>query len=251
MMSMLIRLYPRAWRERYGEELSLLLEDRPPGPFDALDLFLGALDAHIHSVGARGAALTSTPPAARLGAGAAVAGGALWMLTLSMAVREEPGLMDLVMLLVSLTLSMFVVALAALSAVQSKSHPLLVWISFLLPAVGVVLLLCGSVAEVAVGDRPLVGDLTPYAFWMAGVVFALGGSLLFGIISTVAGGLTRWTAALLSMGALLQLVTLFATDHARDEWLMFAGAVAFGLSWILVGVGASRAERTRGIGQAT
>ena len=69
------------------------------------------------------------------------------------------------------------------------------------------------------------------------------GSLLFGVISTVAGGLTRWTAVLLSAGALVQLITIVATDHARDEWLMLVGAVAFGLSWILVGVSASRAER--------
>ena len=249
-MSILIRLYPKAWRERYGEELSLLLEDRPPGPFDSLDLLLGALDAHLHAVGARGAEQTSTPRSARLGAGAAMAGGALWMLALATAVRDDPAMTGLVMLLVSLTLSMFVVALAALSAVQSRSHPRFVWASFLLPAVGVALLMGGSLAEVSVGDRPLVGDLTPYAFWMAGVVFALFGSLLFGIISTVAGGLTRSTAVLLSAGALVQLVTIVATDHASDGWLMLAGAVAFGLSWILVGVGASRQERIRGVDRA-
>ena len=127
---------------------------------------------------------------------------------------------------------------------------MLVWASFLLPAVGVALLMGGSLAEASVGDRPLVGDLTPYAFWMAGVVFALVGSLLFGIISTVAGGLTRWTAVLLSAGALVQLITIVATDHARDEWLMLAGALAFGLSWILVGVGASRMERMGAIDRA-
>ncbi len=249
-MKTLIRLYPRAWRERYGEELSLLLEERPPGPFDALDLLLGALDAHLHAVGGRGAAPTSTPRAARLGAGAAITGGALWMLALATAVRDDPAMTSLVMLLISLTLSMFVVALAALSAVQSRSHPMLVWASFLLPAVGVALLMGGSLAEASVGDRPLVGDLTPYAFWMAGVVFALVGSLLFGIVSTVAGGLTRWTAVLLSAGALVQLITIVATDHARDEWLMLAGALAFGLSWILVGVGASRMERMGAIDRA-
>ena len=58
-MSILIRLYPSEWRERYGDELALLLEDRPPGPYDSLDLLLGAVDAHLHAVGARGAAPTS------------------------------------------------------------------------------------------------------------------------------------------------------------------------------------------------
>lgn len=249
-MKILIRLYPRAWRERYGEELTLLLEARPPGPFDSLDLLLGAVDAHLHAVGVRGAAPTSAPRFARLGAGAAMAGGALWVLAFVTAVRDDPAMTGLVMLLIGLTLSMFVVALAALSAVQTRSHPRLVWASFLLPAVGVALLLGGSVAEVAVGDRPLLGDWTPYAFWMAGVVFALLGSLLFGIVSTVAGGLTRWTAVLLSAGALVQLITIVATDHTRDEWLMLAGAVAFGLSWVLVGVGASRVASIRAADQA-
>ena len=47
-MSAFVRLYPKAWRERYGDELMALLEDRPARPFDTLDLLLGALDAHLH-----------------------------------------------------------------------------------------------------------------------------------------------------------------------------------------------------------
>ncbi len=47
-MRVLIRLYPKAWRDRYADELSALLDDRPPGPTDMLDLALGALDAHVH-----------------------------------------------------------------------------------------------------------------------------------------------------------------------------------------------------------
>src|SRR5581483_5100678 len=43
----LIQLYPRAWRERYGEEFDALLEECLHSPLDALDIFLGALDAHL------------------------------------------------------------------------------------------------------------------------------------------------------------------------------------------------------------
>jgi hypothetical protein len=39
----LIRLYPRAWRERYGAELEALLEDAPPGVRDVADLIWSAL----------------------------------------------------------------------------------------------------------------------------------------------------------------------------------------------------------------
>lgn len=249
---MLVRLYPRRWRERYGDELSQLLEDRPPGPFDALDLLLGAFDAYVNRryFGTRTAVRAKTGHSRQLGASSAIVGGGLWIPTLALAARDDPAMVDLVMLLVSLTLSMFVVALAALSAVHGRSHRLLVWASFLLPAIGVALLAGGLVTEVAVGDRPLVGELTPYAFWMAGLVLALTGSLLFGVISAATGGLTGRPAVLLSIGAIVQLVTIFATDHATQEWLMLAGAVIFGLSWVLVGVGASRVDRIRVIDQA-
>ena len=43
-----IGLYPRAWRDRYGEELEALLEQERVGPRTRLDLLRGALDAHLH-----------------------------------------------------------------------------------------------------------------------------------------------------------------------------------------------------------
>ena len=46
---LLLRLYPRAWRERYGEELSAQLEaQRPLRIGVVVDLVRGALDAHLH-----------------------------------------------------------------------------------------------------------------------------------------------------------------------------------------------------------
>ena len=45
--SWLVRLYPRSWRERYGDEFEALLEECLRSPLDALDIFLGALDAHL------------------------------------------------------------------------------------------------------------------------------------------------------------------------------------------------------------
>ncbi len=45
----LVRLYPSAWRERYGEEFGALLQECLHGPLDVLDILLGALDAHLGS----------------------------------------------------------------------------------------------------------------------------------------------------------------------------------------------------------
>lgn len=63
----LLRLYPRAWRERHGDEMLALLEDRPPSLADRIDLVRGALDARLHP---------SDP--SRLPAVAAITGGAAW-----------------------------------------------------------------------------------------------------------------------------------------------------------------------------
>lgn len=43
----LTRLYPRPWRERYGDEFEALLEECLRSPLDILDIFLGAFDAHL------------------------------------------------------------------------------------------------------------------------------------------------------------------------------------------------------------
>jgi hypothetical protein len=47
-MSRLVDLYPRTWRQRYGDELLALLAERPPSVRDRLDLVRGALDARRH-----------------------------------------------------------------------------------------------------------------------------------------------------------------------------------------------------------
>ena len=41
-------LYPRSWRERYGEELADLLDREALGLRTRLDLVRGAVDAHLH-----------------------------------------------------------------------------------------------------------------------------------------------------------------------------------------------------------
>lgn len=45
----LLRLYPRAWRERYGEEFLALLGDRPLYLAQVIDIISGAIDARLSS----------------------------------------------------------------------------------------------------------------------------------------------------------------------------------------------------------
>ena len=45
----LLRLYPRAWRERYGDEFLALVGDRPIAFPQLIDIVSGAIDAHLSS----------------------------------------------------------------------------------------------------------------------------------------------------------------------------------------------------------
>ncbi|HZJ51792.1 MAG TPA: hypothetical protein VFF07_13335 [Actinomycetota bacterium] len=45
--TILIRLYPQRWRNRYEDEMGALLEEGPVSVRDGLDLLRGALEAHL------------------------------------------------------------------------------------------------------------------------------------------------------------------------------------------------------------
>jgi hypothetical protein len=45
----LLRLYPRAWRERYGDEFLALFDNRPVELPQLIDIVSGAIDAHLSS----------------------------------------------------------------------------------------------------------------------------------------------------------------------------------------------------------
>jgi hypothetical protein len=49
-MKPILRLYPSAWRRRYGEELSDLLDEMPSTPAATLDLLRGAASQHIRAL---------------------------------------------------------------------------------------------------------------------------------------------------------------------------------------------------------
>jgi cytochrome b6-f complex iron-sulfur subunit len=47
-VGLVLRAYPRRWRERYGAEMAALLAEREPSWRDLLDLARGGLDARLH-----------------------------------------------------------------------------------------------------------------------------------------------------------------------------------------------------------
>jgi hypothetical protein len=49
-MKPILRLYPSAWRRRYGDELSDLLDEMPSSPGTTLDLLRGAVTLHMRAL---------------------------------------------------------------------------------------------------------------------------------------------------------------------------------------------------------
>lgn len=242
-MNALLRLYPRAWRDRYGDEMSALLEDRRPGPFDWLDLFVGAADAHLNRRGLGGNSMQGKgiPMSARIGGGGALLGGSLFLLAFAIgaAARETAGNVVITLFLVA-SVAMLV-GLAGLSAFQSRRHPVLAGASFVLPAIGVVLLVGGFVANAFIGDRPIVGDLTPWVLWALGTVLAMIGCVVFGIVTLATAAQSRVSPGLLIAGTLLIVVAASGLTPIQEP-VLAAGTIAFGLSWVLFGLESLRSE---------
>jgi hypothetical protein len=80
----LVRLYPRAWRDRYEDEFLGVLAEAPPSFLDRVDILLGAMDARLHPEVPGDTRPTEhdarRAPSWRIGAVAAIAGGLLWAL---------------------------------------------------------------------------------------------------------------------------------------------------------------------------
>ncbi|MEQ4724960.1 hypothetical protein [Nonomuraea sp. B19D2] len=77
MAEAMLSLYPKAWRERYGEEVADLIASRPARVRTVLDLIKGAADAWVHHRHVPGAGGLTVPLAAVLVC-AGVGLGLLW-----------------------------------------------------------------------------------------------------------------------------------------------------------------------------
>jgi hypothetical protein len=80
-MSALIRLYPAAWRARYGSEFKTLLAERSPSARDLVDIFLGAVDARLSPQVAAEPVTRRPAVTDRLAGAAAIIGGLIWSVT--------------------------------------------------------------------------------------------------------------------------------------------------------------------------
>jgi hypothetical protein len=237
MRSILIRLYPARWRERYGDEFEVILEERPLGPFDVADIILGAIDARIRLRG-RGTAPThgrSLSMSLRIGGYAAVLGGATLatsiLLGLGLVVVVEPVVPGVLLITGS---ALLLVALAGLSAFQARAHPILSWAAVAAAGVGMIVCIFGVVGMQVLGD----------GYWdvfIVGIIGVLAGSTMFAIATFWTAALSRGAAALIAASAVLTIIAGFGGDRLPPVLLILT-ATGFALGWLVLGIIAVRMD---------
>lgn len=253
MITLLLRLYPGRWRARYGDEFAVVLEERPLGPFDVADVLLGALDAHLHlrGLGAASHHAKGFPMTLRIGGYAAILGGVLWFIVLAGNAINNGGDSPAPFLgyaIVGATV-MTLVALIGLSAFQARSHPVLTWSAFAIPATGAVVGLFGFAAIVAAGDSDatLIAGISPWMIGSLGMLTLVVGSGLFAVATWRARSLSRAASGILAVGAPLVVLALFGASGALSSPVVIVPVVAailvFPAGWIAVGVSALRVDR--------
>jgi len=250
MRRFLVRLYPAAWRLRYGDEFEALLEERPLGPFDVADIVLSAIDARIRprGVAAAGDHSRGVLMTLRIGGVAAIVGGVLWLVSLvGASVLQGADGQPWQMLFLFSTVALLV-AMVGLSGDQGRRQPWLVWAAVTIPIVGALISALGMVAMTILGDGPFLLGASPWEVWILGTLALIIGSGLFALVSLRVRGLSRVGAILLVVGAVAALPLLFGLTlpngpDAIGSIAGMLGVAAFAAGWVWLGVSAIRADR--------
>lgn len=223
-MTTLVRLYPRAWRERYEAEFLGILEARPPSGRDRLDIVRGALDARLHPEipGSPESPRPVTLATRAVGVTAIVAGLA-WLAWAALILGDprwltsgesrNAGLMVVTAAVVYLALAAVHAALAVLGGGGSARQ---------------------EIGAISASIAVLFFVLSGLGVWWS-PVFAILASIAFAM--TVAGRtIPSWLAATWAATSILALgVFLGGVGDAFGSLSVLAGAIPFGLFWILLG----------------
>lgn len=222
-MTALVRLYPRAWRDRYEAEFLGILQARPPTPRDRLDIVRGALDARLHpEVPGRPDAPVPTMDAARRAGAAAIVGGVAILAWTGLVLRDfkgwdagPPESAGLIMML---------------SAVAFLS----------LAAAHVFLAVAGGSSMRRAGGPGASVAAVSYAF----AAFGAGSAIAFGLVGSVVlfGALAGrtvpvWLSAILVGASVLLFGAMLGfTGSGGQDIGLFAFGAPFGVAWMLVGL---------------
>lgn len=250
MRHRLVRLYPREWQSRYGDEFEALIEERALGPFDVADIMLSALDAHLRPRGAaaaddhtRGALMTL-----RNGGIAAIVGGCLWLISLAGASTTQGGQPWVTLFVIALCA--LVIAILGLSAEQGRRQPSLIWIAVALPVIGAAVSVVGWAGMAMVGEEPFIAGVSAWIIWAIGMLLVIIGSGLFAIASLRVRMLSRGGTALLAVGAVAAISSLAGIAFVEvvgdiGPIIGLFGIFAFSAGWVWLGISAIRTDSAR------
>jgi hypothetical protein len=234
-----VRLFPPAWRRRYGDELVAILELQPPSLRELMGLLYCALDAHLDpqvTDGGDFSFMEGRPSMrTRILAAAAVGGGLLLLFGLIITVSDG--------LVVRLA---FFYALAMAGVIgmhrrQVDQAPALAWIGFAPAIIAYSLSLVGVLATLVDASLPSIGGrqfgvFAQEAFW--------GTSALFGVVTLAIGVLPRPAALALAIGAPLAMIGMFLGPSPEPAMTLLArvGVITYGgsLVWLGLSVWAAR-----------
>ena len=228
----LVRMYPAAWRARYGAEFTELLLARPPSNRDRLDIVRGAVDARLNPQTIEEPVLRVPSTADRLLALVGVAAGALFTVWATIIVAASPrwGSMELV-------------------------DEGLMATAFGAGLLGMILAVCtllGLAARHALELGP-VGAVSAIVVALA-FFFATSGATIVGILMmtggmvVLAGPLSRIVHPLIAIGLALATILLtlamfgfVGSGGQTTFWLFWMGG--FGPAWMLLGLSLRHGRR--------
>jgi len=225
-MSALVRLYPAAWRARYGAEFETLLAERPPTARDLVDIVIGAVDARISpQVGE--VALPTTPWTSRASGGSAILGGLLWSVVVAGAALDRSQGDDTLPMTLPLLIALGLMLLSLPGRYMRRyARPIIL-----------------GVAAASISFAILYAEILPWGAWLLIPFGLIGGAVGPGAFALAAaragiGSGTRWRLlAVLTptsvIGIFLALSGL-ATDSMAGLALV-ASLLPIGLAWIYTG----------------
>jgi hypothetical protein len=230
-VSALVRLYPAAWRDRYGAEFETLLVERPPTARDRFDIVLAAVDARLAPQLIAEPVVGRTPISARLAGGAAIAGGLTWCVTVLVAGVLERNA-DISLPIVA-ALGLMLLSLPG-SYVGTYARP----IALACAAVGV------SVALWVADGLPWGPSLLIPTLLVLGVLGP--GALALAAARARISARDRWRLVLLTMPwpiAAIILGLIGAVPETPGLPVLMAAVLPVGIAWMVTGARIARGSR--------
>ncbi len=217
-MSRLVRLYPKAWRDRYEEEFLTLLAERPPTFGDLVDTVRGAVDAHLNPQ----AQTEPLPWTHRLPGMLALIAGALWSLVFVAFVVWQNGAWAVAMLFPVAMLFMLLSLPGDYMAAHGRR------IAVALGLIG----LCIVVANLPYSLLTAIAGISGY-------LIAMSGMLTLAAIRAEIGPSGRWILLVLAVVLPVAIgfpIALGLGPISDDETWVLGLLLPFGLAWVLVGL---------------